>query len=314
MRSSPWQLELDFYPHRPPFSLVRHADPHAPKRRKLEVRRDRLMGRVTTLKSELERLDREADELSRRAALLIDPVRDEMQAALGNTMGLFEELLGPNSGLSRSDKRTLNQVFECVSTSLIEKMDALPEIEDRTNKKPRHRHTRTAAGSLGEMFKQLAVVLHPDLAKDEAERERRHAIMREVTKAYGAKDLARLVELQDGLRRGVAAGFESTPNGEVRMRRLAATNRALERQQQSLRRRVAMLGRLRWGRIDGRGEFIPNDALQAVLGQSRRVIADLGEVENLLKRFAEGESTLVEMLLALPESLVAQDGENELDD
>lgn len=306
MRSSARQLELDFYPHRAPFTLVRHADPHAPKRKKLELRRDRLMAQVTLLRSELERREEQANELARRAAARIAPVREGMQRALSASLGAFEKLLGPKSQVSKSDKRALNQAFTCISETLLQKLDALPEIEAHVDAQPakKRRLTKKQESSLGETFKQLAVVLHPDLATDDVDRARRHALMREVTQAYAARDLARLVELQEQLRRGRTKDVEPSAKGQLGLRRLESINRALERQRRALRRKLAGVRAEPWGTLSADGEFEPNPALQRVLDESAQVTKDLAQVGRLLKRFGRGQLGLVDMLLALPESLV----------
>jgi hypothetical protein len=49
---------------------------------------------------------------------------------------------------------------------------------------------------LQDVFRKLAVALHPDLEQDPAERARKTVLMQQVNVAYEAKDLLRLLELQ----------------------------------------------------------------------------------------------------------------------
>lgn len=296
MTSNARQLSFDFYPRRAPFCIVPHADPDAPRRKRLEARGARLRGSVTLLKTELDRLSREADEVVRHAAAVIDPLRERMQVALNNALGWFETLLGPDSELGPIEKRAVSRLFEEVSQTLLDKLDELPDLREQpAAKQAKSKRLGVEEGSLGALFKQLAVAFHPDRATDEPDRARRHLVMREVTEAYAQHDVARLLELQER-HKGPAAMSDLgvTPRG--RLARLAANNRELERQRRRLERRVLASRRRPWGNLNRAGEFVPSTELQRVIEQSERVIESLVHVETLLRDFANGELRITALL------------------
>jgi hypothetical protein len=70
------------------------------------------------------------------------------------------------------------------SAKTIEKEARIAEIEEGATK------------SLRAVFRQLASALHPDRELDPAERARKTALMQEVNRAYDARDLLALLELQ----------------------------------------------------------------------------------------------------------------------
>lgn len=97
--------------------------------------------------------------------------------------------------------------------------DAPSERERTTRKKTRAQLAKETAAAaaqrdaskvLQDVFRKLAVALHPDLERDDAERARKTTLMQEVNLAYEAKDLLRLLELQlqleklDGSARDIA--------------------------------------------------------------------------------------------------------------
>lgn len=56
--------------------------------------------------------------------------------------------------------------------------------------------TRDAAKTIQDVYRKLAVELHPDYERDADEQARKTALMQEVNAAYASKDLLRLLELQ----------------------------------------------------------------------------------------------------------------------
>ncbi len=90
---------------------------------------------------------------------------------------------------------------------------------------------------LREIFRSLARALHPDQARTDAERSRRTEVMKEITRAYGRGDLARLLELESewqATRAPGPAGSEAHGDPVARCQELERTNRELLKQVRQL--------------------------------------------------------------------------------
>jgi hypothetical protein len=74
---------------------------------------------------------------------------------------------------------------------------------------------RRADKAVQDVYRQLAMALHPDREQDPTERARKAELMREVNIAYEAKDLLRLLELQLELERVDAAQIEALAEERV---------------------------------------------------------------------------------------------------
>lgn len=97
---------------------------------------------------------------------------------------------------------------------------------------------RSANKAVQEVYRALAMALHPDREQDPAERERKAELMREVNVAYEAKDLLRLLELQLQLERVDADRVETIAEERVRH-----YNRILDEQSRQLARELEELER-----------------------------------------------------------------------
>jgi hypothetical protein len=91
------------------------------------------------------------------------------------------------------------------------------------------------SASLRGLFHRLADALHPDKVQDEQEKAERTEVMKDLTQAYHAGDLARLIELERAWMLGADLGqgaAERTASDDVdrRCAQLEATNRALRLQ------------------------------------------------------------------------------------
>jgi hypothetical protein len=89
---------------------------------------------------------------------------------------------------------------------------------------------------LQEVYRKLAVVLHPDLEQDPAERARKTELMQQINVAYEANDLLRLLELQLELEQ-----IDPDHASEVAEDRLRHYNTILDQQRKELEAELADL-------------------------------------------------------------------------
>lgn len=129
---------------------------------------------------------------------------DDLQAAeLAETKAMLEEMLGIELG----DDLEMGSPEEVMQRAR-ERMDAdahARELRRATKKKTprqlareaRQRAEEAQVGlSIREIYRKLASALHPDREPDPEERDRKTALMQRVNRAYDAKNLLQLLELQ----------------------------------------------------------------------------------------------------------------------
>jgi hypothetical protein len=121
------------------------------------------------------------------------------------------------------------------------------------------------------VYHDLARIIHPDLAFDAGEKERRHGLMAELNRAYSSGDQARMKELGDRLRISPEAVRGDSPGDDL--------VRAI-RQIYQINKRFAELGKERSGAESSE-----------LYGLSRKVEADALEGRDLLRHMAERART-----------------------
>jgi hypothetical protein len=153
------------------------------------------------------------------------------------------------------------------------------------------------------LFYRLADALHPDKVQDEERKAERTEVMKELTQAYQAGDLARLIELERTWLRGVdgEAGRVEASDPDSPERRCAE----LENRNRALRQQLAEeQAALRALRRSPQGEFLaelrrmapgqsgardPVDAWLAALRQQRD---DLRALLRFVRSYCDGQIDL----------------------
>lgn len=295
----------------------------------LIVRDDPLRTRVDKLTKEHDRLLREiakkrvhleaAETLSREVfSTLLNrtmPTRESLRGALRDIQRLFARLLGATSPLNRRDKAKVRRVYE----DLVVALD-LPTLEPDAEPKRAH-HSRPGSNasarpdfgaggysapkpaeathaSLRALFKRLARAFHPDQVQDEHAKAERTSVMKDVTKAYEAGDLARLMELERALLTRLPVG--DAPDALLRrVNELLAANTELRRQQRSL---TAALKELSL-ELPFDVNLKAADARQRALREIDSLVSDLEQEErrvtalrDFVLAFADGQMSIADFL------------------
>lgn len=160
--------------------------------------------------------------------------------------------------------------------------------------------------SLRGLFHRLAEALHPDKVQDPQQKAERTELMKDLTQAYHAGDLARLIELERtwllaaDLGQDAAAG-DALHGDELERRcgRLEATNRALRSQLDAVKkelrtlRRSPQAGFLAEMRSLARGS--KRDPVEVWLDILREQRADLRELLALVVSYRDGEIDIYEL-------------------
>jgi ketosteroid isomerase-like protein len=130
------------------------------------------------------------------------------------------------------------------------------------------------------LFRKLAEASHPDKAADEADRVRRTEIMKRLTVAYRAGDLATLVELERTLETGASIAAATSDDEHAALVRV---NAALGKQVRALDRELREVRQ-------SKGQL---DATSAV---ARESIERYRAVHAFVIRFRDGKMSLAEFL------------------
>ena len=159
--------------------------------------------------------------------------------------------------------------------------------------------------SLRGLFHRLAEALHPDKVQDPQQKAERTELMKDLTQAYHAGDLARLIELERtwllaaDLAQDAAAGALQGDELERRCGRLEATNRALRSQLDEVKkelrtlRRSPQAGFLAEMRSLARGS--KRDPVEVWLDILREQRADLRELLAFVVSYRDGEIDIYEL-------------------
>lgn len=202
--------------------LVLQQDPERARVESLTKEHNRLLREIAKKRAQQTAAESLAQELMSTLVQRTTPMRARLKQLLEDISRLFGKVLGPDSPLSRRDKTKVRSVYddlvEILDLPSVEELDA--EDEATSNPPPRAggkrgrgeraRQEYTGGGfsaekpadhhtSLRTLFRRLAVAFHPDKVQDEQTKAERTSLMKDVTKAYEAGDLARLMELERAL-------------------------------------------------------------------------------------------------------------------
>lgn len=240
-----------------------------------------LLSKIKQRKAEQRRLEEHITSVTAAARSSALPLIEGIMELDGQLHGLFRELLA-RKGQPRKTQKTVRSVYgflQALGEISPAAADADPGAQGRaaasaepaprstsdeeaeaeippwatggvTARRPGPQHQGTAS-SLRSLFHRLAEALHPDKVQDEQEKEERTDVMKELTQAYQAGDLARLIELERTWlgsadradeRRGTSEQTEEE-DLERRCAQLEKTNQALRLQLAEVNRALRELRR-----------------------------------------------------------------------
>ncbi|HEX2656739.1 MAG TPA: J domain-containing protein, partial [Polyangia bacterium] len=207
----------------------------------------RLLKAIAAKKKSLDKLDARIDETAQRMAMLA-PLRDRLVALDGEVHALFQTLLARKQ-LPRDDRRALATVHafliragvlappgwsasEAKQTFAGERETDAPR--DGGGFSARRPSEAPQDQTLRALFRRLAMAMHPDRVADDAEKARRTEAMKDLSRAYADRDLARLLILERQWSLGAAGTADALGEAEREYERLEQANRELRAQLQAL--------------------------------------------------------------------------------
>jgi len=318
--------------------------PQAPpeKLAALNFEHARLLKAISSRKKDLARLDDEIQETARRL-VQVEPVRDETIRTDREIHGLFRQLLA-RRGQAREVRRGLRLVYDMlrdhgVLSADFGSDDPEEELRQRGDDED-HPHPQGARGdgpsahepppegaggfsarrpsdapqdqTLRGLFRRLAMAVHPDRTTGEAEKARRTEAMKEISRAYAERDLARLLNLErtwmaDG---ALAAGAGDGEDDLARkLGHLERLNRELRAQLAELARAIKKLRRSPAGQMQlelrraaqqasrrRAGDGGPRDPIARLVDDARTALEGLRSLRAFVIQFRDGQLTLDEFL------------------
>ena len=184
---------------------------------------EQLRGKVAELERECDRLERECNaiqdelrEFEDRYNTLIKPLTDQIEAVKSAIESLKEAQFKKELG----EKIRMEELWKRARASMDD--DASPPEDDDafgTARKPKN-----PAKRLKQLYRQLARRFHPDLARDDNDRQRRTRLMAMINSAYQDEDLDTLETLREAapvdIRQPSIVLDTSTPLSVLVLRRL----------------------------------------------------------------------------------------------
>jgi hypothetical protein len=293
---------------------------------KLNKDHERLLRDIAKKRAALLEIERLGQQLSSALASRLQPLRAEVESLAKQLRTGFEQLLGSGSRLGRREKAKVRQVYLEVMAEL--SPDLLGETDDadaeggsRVDEKgeadagargrpgrPRSgarsaeagysapKHSDDKASTLRSLFRRLAIALHPDKVQDVEQKAERTSLMKDVTRAYEAGDVARLLELERAHLACEAHALE--PELCVRVARVQAAIKELRRQLRELTAACKLARQALPVTLEGRRK---DDAaiqreLDQLVQQVECELEGLRKMRDFVGRFCDGKMGLREFL------------------
>jgi hypothetical protein len=141
--------------------------------------------------------------------------------------------------------------------------------------------------SIRDVYRKLAIALHPDKEQDSAERDRKTALMQRVNVAYNDKDLLQLLELQLEVEQ-----IDQATINTITEDRLKHYNKILSEQSKDLRMEVSVISdmfRMRFSISPGT-PLSPETAIRNLESDIRSIKEDISGLEGDLRSFQNAKN------------------------
>lgn len=322
----------------PEAGLVVHRSPQQQRVELLEKEHERLLRDIAKKRAAVQATSELARDLMNAFFASVSPLKAQLEGLVREVRDLFESLLGPTSRLGRRDKTKVRNIYATVMNGLPPDLQQIAFDEDdaasfdvddfgddaENTTHSRRGSTRSArsddelpgdagysahkpdaerASTLRALFRRLAIALHPDKVQDPGEKEERTAVMQDVTRAYEAGDVARLVELE----RSFLASMPTPDDPDALQRqeqRLCKANEELRRQLRQLTAEQKAVRDSVPVRIDlrsrGKAQQEAKRELDGILAGAQREVDEFRALRDFVQSFANGKIGLLEFLSGPP--------------
>ena len=170
-----------------------------------------------------------------------------------------------------------------------------------------------------QIFLRLADVFHPDKTLDDADREERTEVMKEINQAYQAGDLAKLLAIEKQHQMGEIIDLDSEDDLARRCARVEQENEFLNSQFANLKQEIKLTKNTPEGSIvaeykkftksgiDPIGEMVAQTESQIkVIAEVHKFVADFRDKKITIKDFMKGPSVFQQMQQVSPEEILME--------
>jgi hypothetical protein len=224
----------------------------------LQKEHERLLRDIAKRKAACELAEQAARDAATAFQLRVDPMRKAFFDTLKELREIFASLFAPGSRLNKRDRARVRRLYQ----ELMPDLDLDDDVDgdfsagqrraERDFEEPPSWHSgarggeraadpdfsaprpaEKGAGVLRAVFRRLAIALHPDKVQDAEQKELRTAVMKDITRAYEAGDVARLLEIERSWL--AAVPLDDDPGGLLRrIAGLLGANTELRKQLRTL--------------------------------------------------------------------------------
>jgi hypothetical protein len=171
--------------------------------------------------------------------------------------------------------------------------------------------------SLRDIFRRLAVAIHPDRSQSDADRDYRTEAMKEITRAYQDGDLARLLELEKAWLAAEETPVDGRGETERRCSSLERTNRELKKQLRTLenelrelKHSVPVLAADELGLL-GKGSAA---RVESLISEMQDSLNGIQRVRDFVRSFVDGKIAIDEFLMGPDGGMDSADVDLDLED
>jgi predicted nucleic acid-binding Zn-ribbon protein len=287
--------------------------------------REKLLTKITRKKRSLDKEVASIKELQVHVARAQDgmrPLMEQVQKVEQEIHQLFATLLAKGR-LKVKERRLVREVYDelqsggtispardTIDEDVLDWLQDDPEPDSHDEHHPSpgspdsvaaaKRPAAKSASSLRDIFRRLAVAIHPDRSQTDEDRHHRTEAMKEVTRAYQDGDLARLLELENAWLAEEKTPVATHDETERRCANLERTNHELKKQlrelESELRELKNSLPVLAADHLGLRGKHSAT-RVEDLIAETKVGIDGLGELRDFVRSFVDGKITLDQFMV-----------------
>ncbi|PZO35522.1 MAG: molecular chaperone DnaJ [Pseudanabaena frigida] len=304
----------------------------------LEKENGKLIKQIETNRTKLNSLNDSIKEVSIQIAQRVAPFRRRILELDEKIHTVFQEIFTGRK-LGKKSRKDIETVYYQLQSDGIISPKNLPmesdtfesdeDSEDEANwdeyKGRSHQNVledipkpdRDELKKIRQLFLRLADSFHPDKVTDEAEKEYRTEIMKEINIAYQDGDLARLLEIEKQQELGAIIDRDSSDDLTRHCAKVEAENTYLKDQLETLKRQLKLTKKTQQGEMtavfkkitkyggDPIGEALLEFETQiSVIEQMHQFVVDLRDRRITVKDFLRGPETLRQQQMSEEELLL----------
>ncbi|PZV13109.1 MAG: molecular chaperone DnaJ [Pseudanabaena sp.] len=302
----------------------------------LEKENSKLIKQIETSRTKLNNLNDSIKEVGIQITKRVAPFRQKIMELDEQIHAVFQEILTGRK-LGKKSRKDIETVYYHLQLEGIISPKHLPmepdtfENEDDSDNEPNwdsHRgrsHQQVVEGipkpdrdelkKIRQLFLRLADSFHPDKVTDEAEKEYRTEIMKEINLAYQNGDLARLLAIEKQQELGAIIDLDNSDDLTRHCAKVEAENTYLKDQLETLKRQLKLTKKTQQGEMTAVFKKITKyggDPMDEALREVETQISIIEQMHQFVVDFRDRRITIKEFLRGPTDLMQQQMSEEEL--